>query len=140
MSRAQTQILLILLYGAVGVLSVLAPGTTARIFDFGEAERTDATLYLIRIFGASSILIALLFFFFIVNTSASRRLLLTIAIYEALIITVTLLSLAANDLATRPALISIFGSALLALIAIWGGTFAHTGPSEQVDEAGTDSG
>lgn len=124
MTRARTQMLLLVLYGAVGLLAWLAPGATGEIFGIDDVERTSSALFALRIFGASSLLVALLLFFFITNESASRRLMLTLAIYEVLVIFAGVLSYGADDLAGRTLLVTVAGSGLLALLNAWGGFFA----------------
>lgn len=124
MTRARTQMLLLVLYGALGLLAWLAPGATGEVFGIDDIERTSAALFVIRIFGASSLLVALLLFFFIANEPAGRRLMLTLALYEVLVILAGILSYGADDLAGRTLTVTVAGSGLLALLNVWGGFFA----------------
>lgn len=124
MTRARTQMLLLALYGASGVLAWLAPGTTGEILAIDDVERTSAALFVIRVLGAASLLIALLLFFFIANEPAGRRLMLTLALYEVLVILAGGLSYGADDLEARTLLLTIASSGVLALLSAWGGFFA----------------
>ncbi len=131
LKRAQTQLLLIVLYGLTGVLSLLAPGLTASLFAIPDADQTAPVLYLVRVFGASALLVALLLFFFLMNFDASRRLMLTLAIYEGVIIAATLLSFVRDDLGGSTTLVVVFGSAVLALLNTWGSFYAERGVTEE---------
>lgn len=131
MSRSQTQIVLILVYGFTGTLAFLVPGMTADLFAVPDPDQTSSALFLVRAFGASQSLIALLLFFFIVSHSASRRLMVTLSAYEGLILGAALLSLGPGNLATRTATIAVSLSALLALINLWGAIFARESGDEE---------
>lgn len=134
-TRARTQILLMALYGLIGVGAFLAPGLVADILMMEDGDRTSDTLFLMRVFGASSGLIALLLFFFIANAGAGRRLMVTLALYEALAIVGAFLAYTADDLGADTTVISMAGSAVLAVLSIWGGFGAERRVREAEPEA-----
>ena len=134
MSRARTQFLILVIYALFGIVALLTPGFVFDILGTPSLDRGPAAALMMRAFGAANLGVALALFFFIADVTSGRRMMRAAAAMEAAVIVAAVLSLGADDLATRAGLIVFFLSGALALLNLFGGFLAPVQIEKEPDE------
>lgn len=124
MSRTRTQLLIMVIYLAFGVLALLAPGIVMDILGISSADRSPVAILMTRASGAASLGAALALFFFIADATSGRRMMRALAGLEGAVIVAVVLSLGADDLGTRAGLLVAVLAGALALLNLYGGFLA----------------
>lgn len=124
MTRARTQLLIMAVYTVFGFTALFTPGIVLDILGTADADRSPVTSLLVRGIGATGLGVALALFFFIADATSGRRMMRALAALEATAIAAAVLSLGADDLSDRAALMVFVWSGLLALLNLYGGFLA----------------
>lgn len=134
MTRARTQLLIMVLYLVFGLLAMLTPGIVLDILGTSSGDRSPDTLLLMRVFGAVSVGLAIALFFLISDHTAGRRLMRAIAGLEGAVIVATVLSLGADDVSLRAGMVVAVLSGAIGLLNLYGGFLApaRVEPASQI--------
>ncbi|HEX2281458.1 MAG TPA: hypothetical protein VHG52_06820 [Thermomicrobiales bacterium] len=124
MTRARTQLLIMAMYVVFGFTALLTPGVMLDILGTAEVDRSPVAYMLIRGIGATGLGAALALFFFIADATSGRRMMRAVAALEATVIVGVALSLGADDLPGRAAVVVFLWSGLLVLLNLYGGFLA----------------
>lgn len=124
MTRARTQLLVMAMYIVFGFTALFTPGVMLDILGTADADRSSVTNMLVRGIGATGLGVSLALFFFILDATSGRRMMRALAALEATAIAAAVLSLGADDLSGRAALMVFLWSGSLVLLNLYGGFLA----------------
>jgi hypothetical protein len=135
MTRARTQLLIMVLYLAFGLVAVVMPDIVFDVLGIPSDDRSPIASLMTRAFGAVCLGLALALFFLISDATAGRRLMRALAGLEAAIIVAVVLSLGADDISLRAGLLVAILSGAIGLFNLFGGLLAPI-KLEKATEAG----
>lgn len=124
MTRARTQLLIMVLYLGFGALALVTPGIVFDVLGISQADRSPVASLMTRTFGAACLGLALSLFFLIANAVGGRSLMRGLAGLEAAIIVAVVLSLGADDTGLRAGLLVAVLSGAIGLLNLYGGFLA----------------
>lgn len=124
MTRARTQLLIMVIYLVFGALALVTPGIVFDLLGISSADRSPVANLMTRAFGAVCIGIALALFFLIANALGGKQLMRALAGLEGAVIVAVVLSLGADDIGLRAGLVVAILSGALGLFNLYGGFLA----------------
>jgi hypothetical protein len=124
MTRARTQLIIMVIYLVFGALALATPGIVFDVLGISSGDRTPIANLMTRAFGATCVGIALALFFLIANALGGKQLMRALAGLEGAVIVAVVLSLGADDIGLRAGLLVAILSGALGLFNLYGGFLA----------------
>lgn len=131
MTRTRTQLLSMVVYIAFGALAMLVPGVVLGILGIGSEDRVPIALLLTRVFGGACLGLALALFFVLRDHTGGKRVMRAFGGLEIAVVAAAVISLGADDISTRAAVLVAGASGIIGLINLYGAFLAPAQAKEK---------